>query len=110
MTGAEDRIPHHLSTGEKKRVAIATVLAMEPEVLALDEPTANLDPRGRRELMELLATLSQTMLIATHDMRLVRDLLPRMVIIDEGRIQVDGATEELLADKALLERHGLEQP
>lgn len=110
MDGAEARTPFHLSAGEKRRVAIATVLAMDPEVLAMDEPTAGLDPRGRRELIELLSGLPQTMLIATHDMRLVRDLLPRMVILDAGSIVAEGPTSELLKDRALLEEHGLEQP
>ena len=110
MQGTEDRVPHHLSTGEKKRVAIATVLVMEPEVLALDEPSANLDPRARRELIELLSQLPQTMLIATHDMSLARDLTSRMVILDGGEVVADGATAQLLQDRTLLEKHGLEQP
>lgn len=110
LSGAEERVPFHLSAGEKRRVAIATVLAMDPEVLALDEPTADLDPRSRRELIQFLSELPQTMLIATHDMRMVRDLLPRMVILDEGQVQAQGPTNQLLANKELLERHGLEQP
>ncbi|MFP3853068.1 MAG: energy-coupling factor ABC transporter ATP-binding protein [Anaerolineales bacterium] len=110
MEGANRRVPHNLSAGEKKRVAIATVLAMDPEVLALDEPTAGLDPRGRRELMQLLTDLPQTMVVATHDMRLVQEMLPRTVILDEGKIQAAGPTQQIMADKELLERHGLEQP
>jgi cobalt transport protein ATP-binding subunit len=110
MSGAEARIPFHLSSGEKRRVAIATVLAMDPEVLALDEPTAGLDPRGRRELIQLLRELPHTMLIATHDMRLARDLMPRMVIMDQGEIVAQGLTSDLLSDRELLEEHGLEQP
>lgn len=101
------RASHHLSAGEKKRAAIATVLAMHPEVLALDEPTAGLDPRARRTLIDLLRTLPQTLVIATHDLALVDDLLPRMVVMDAGAIVADGPTVELLADRALLERHGL---
>jgi len=104
------RLSHHLSLGEKKRIAIATVQAMEPHILALDEPSAGLDPRARRALINLLNTLPQTMLVSTHDMRLVQDLLPRMVIMDEGRIVADGPTIDLLADATLLEQHGLEQP
>ena len=102
------RVPYHLSAGEKKRIAIATVLSMEPEVLALDEPTAGLDPRARRGLINLLNDLEITMLAATHDLAMARDALPRMVIMDEGRIVADGATEALLRDKPLLEAHGLE--
>jgi cobalt/nickel transport system ATP-binding protein len=107
MSAAVDRVPHHLSTGERKRVAIATVLAMDPEILALDEPTAGLDPRGRRELIGLLASLPQTMLVSTHDMRLVDDLLPRMIVLNEGRVVADGPTKEILAQPALLAANGL---
>jgi cobalt/nickel transport system ATP-binding protein len=110
MKGFEDRMPHHLSLGERKRVAIATVLSMDPAVLVLDEPTSELDPRSRRSLIRLLRELPQTMLVASHDMRLVRDLCSRTVILDEGRIVADGPTSRLLADVELLERHGLEQP
>lgn len=104
------RVSHHLSVGEKKRIAIATVLSMEPKILVLDEPSAGLDPRARRNLINLLKELPQTMIIATHDLLLVRDLAPRMVIIDQGRVAADGATAELLKDKTLLENHGLEMP
>lgn len=110
MAGMEERMPHHLSLGERKRVAIATVLAMPVEILALDEPTAGLDPRGRKELVALLKTLPQTMLVATHDMRLVWELCPRMVILDAGQVVADGPTQTLLEDASLLERHGLEAP
>jgi len=104
------RVSHHLSVGEKKRIAIATVLSMQPEVLVLDEPTAGLDPRARRSLIHLLAELPLTMLVSTHDMLLVSELLPRMVIMDEGRVVADGPTNELMNDSALLEAHGLEAP
>lgn len=104
------RVSHHLSVGEKKRIAIATVLSMQPEVLVLDEPTAGLDPRARRNLIHLLAELDMTMLVSTHDMHLVRELFPRMIIMDQGRIIADGNTVELLKDTALLEAHGLEIP
>ena len=110
MAGSEKRVPHHLSEGEKKRVAIATVLSMDPEVLVLDEPTAGLDPRGRRELIQLLRGLPQTMLVATHDMRMVAELFERTVIIDEGQVVGDGPTAQILAEPHLLERHGLEAP
>lgn len=104
------RVSHHLSTGEKKRIAIATVLSMKPEVLALDEPTAGLDPRARRSLINLLDSLPITMLVSTHDMLMVREIFPRMIIMDEGRVVADGPTRELLNDEALLNAHGLEKP
>lgn len=105
-----DRVSHHLSVGEKKRIAIATVLAMQPEVLVLDEPTAGLDPRARRTLIRLLAELDITMLVSTHDLHMVKELIPRMVIMDEGQIVADGPTQVLLEDEQLLEAHGLERP
>ncbi len=110
MDGCEDRVPHHLSGGEKKRVAIATVLAMDPEILVLDEPTAGLDPRSRRELIHLLEDLPQTMLVATHDMRMVAELFPRVIVIDNGKIVADGTTDALLQDAQFLAQHGLEAP
>ncbi len=110
MAGFEERITHHLSMGERKRIAIATVLSMEPRILVLDEPSAGLDPRARRGLINLLRMLSITMLVSTHDMRLVQELFPRTVILDEGRVVADGPTAELLANTALLEAHGLEAP
>jgi cobalt/nickel transport system ATP-binding protein len=110
MGGFEERRPHGLSIGERKRIALATVLSMDPEVLALDEPSAGLDPRARRGLINLLAALPQTMLVSTHDMHLVKDLFQRMVIMDGGLIVADGQTSELLADTRLLEGHGLEGP
>jgi len=109
MTNYAQRVSHHLSAGEKKRIAIATVLSMEPEVLALDEPTAGLDPRARRTLINLLRDLPMTMLVSSHDLAMVRELLPRMVIMDEGEIVADGPTGELLRDEKLLEAHGLER-
>jgi energy-coupling factor transporter ATP-binding protein EcfA2 len=108
MVGAGSRVPYHLSGGEKKRVAMATVLSMDPEILILDEPTLGLDPRGRRDIVTLLHQLPQTMLVSTHDMRLVNELFPRMVVIDEGRIVADGPTDELIHDHAAMEKHGLE--
>ena len=110
MTGCEGLMPHHMSLGERKRIAIATVLAMQSEVLVLDEPSAGLDPRARRNLLELLKTLPQTMLVASHDMRLVWDLCQRTVILDGGCLVADGPTAELLRDAALMEQHGLESP
>jgi cobalt/nickel transport system ATP-binding protein len=110
MTDFEGRVSHHLSIGEKKRVAIATVLSMQPEILVLDEPSAGLDPRARRNLINLLREMPQTILASTHDMRLVVELFPRMVIMDGGWIIADGSTAHLLEDEALLEAHGLERP
>lgn len=110
MIGHEAHMPHHLSLGERKRIAIATVLAMDPEILILDEPSAGLDPRVRRNLIALLRDLPQTMLVASHDMRLVWDLCSRTVILDGGRLVEDGSTTRLLQDEALMERHGLEVP
>ena len=111
MSDYADRVSYHLSTGEKKRVAIATVLSMEPEILVLDEPSAGLDPRMRRGLIDLLRGLEyQTMLISTHDMRLAYDLCTRTVVLDGGRVVANGPTRDLLTDEALMARHGLETP
>lgn len=107
MVGSKKRNPYHLSTGEKKRIAIATVLSMRPEVLILDEPTAGLDPRGKREFMELLMKLPQTMLIATHDFDLAEKVSERVILISDGVIGADGNTKEILSNKELLEKHGL---
>jgi cobalt/nickel transport system ATP-binding protein len=109
MSNYAGRVSHHLSVGEKKRIAIATVLAMNPEALALDEPTAGLDPRARRALIKLLHELPITMLVSTHDMAMVRELFPRTIVMDEGRIVADGSTQEILEDDALLTAHGLEK-
>jgi cobalt/nickel transport system ATP-binding protein len=107
METYSERISHHLSLGEKKRAAIASVLSMQPQILALDEPTAGLDPRTRRRLIGLLRELPQTMICATHDMHMVADVFPRTVVIDGGRVVADGPTREILADEELLEAHGL---
>ncbi|MEW6226659.1 MAG: ABC transporter ATP-binding protein [Bacillota bacterium] len=108
MAGFEQRSGHHLSFGEKKRVSIATVLAMNPEVLVLDEPTSNLDPRARRRLISFLRSLSLTKVIATHDIGLVTELCQRCLILDGGRVVACGHTRDLFENKALLEAHGLE--
>jgi cobalt/nickel transport system ATP-binding protein len=104
------RAPHHLSGGEKRKVAIATVLAMEPEILVLDEPSAGLDPANRRELIDLLEGIDITQIVVTHDLPLALDLCPRAVIMDGGRVVAEGATTELLADSRLLAGHRLEMP
>ncbi len=110
LNGYGDRVCHHLSGGEKKRVAIATVLSMDPEILVLDEPTAGLDPRARRSLIHLLSDLPQTMLVSTHDIPMVAELFERTVVIDEGEIVFDGSTQSLMADRSLLAQHGMEIP
>lgn len=105
-----DRVPFHLSIGEKKRISIATVLSMSPEILVLDEPTAGLDPRARRNLITLLQDLDMTMLVSTHDMAMVSELLPQLAVMDGGRIVREGRTESVLADGDFLSQHGLEMP
>jgi cobalt/nickel transport system ATP-binding protein len=107
MSGYEQRSPHHLSIGEKKRIAIATVLSMEPELLVIDEPSANLDPRAKWDLIELLRDLPQTKVIASHDLELVRALCQRIIILDGGRIVADSSTNSILSDDVLLLAHGL---
>jgi cobalt/nickel transport system ATP-binding protein len=108
MSAYASRVSHHLSMGEKKRIAIACVLSMKPAVLVLDEPTAGLDPRARRSLIELLRELPQTMIVASHDLPMVRELLPRTIVMDHGCIVADGPTAALLNDPVLLAEHGLE--
>jgi energy-coupling factor transporter ATP-binding protein EcfA2 len=110
MAGSADRPPHHLSFGQRRRVAVATVLSMHPEVLVLDEPSSNLDPAGRRELAEVLAALPVTVLMVTHDLPYALQLCPRSVVLDGGVVVADGPTRELLADADLLGRHRLELP
>jgi cobalt/nickel transport system ATP-binding protein len=110
MSSYRDRLSHHLSVGEKKRIAIATVLSMEPEILILDEPSAGLDPRARRTLINLLRELPITMLVSTHDMKLVQELFPRTIVMDDGKIVADGTTKEILENETLLMEHGLEKP
>lgn len=110
MTGYEKRSPHHLSLGERKRVAIATVLSMDAEILVIDEPTSSLDPRGKWALIDLLKRLPVAKIIASHDLELVQALCQRTVILDRGRIIADDKTERVLADMELLGEHGLACP
>ncbi len=110
LEGFGQRSPHHLSYGEKKRVALAAVLAMGPEVLALDEPTANLDPRSRRQLMAILRGYRGTLIIATHDLEAALALCVRAVVLEGGRVAADGETRSILSDAALMEKCGLEVP
>lgn len=102
--------PYHLSGGQKRSVAIATVLAMEPSVLLLDEPTSNLDPRARRQTIDLLRRFDHTMLLATHDMEMAYELCPRAIVLHDGKIVADGNTQTIFRDTALLEVCGLEAP
>ena len=110
MSEARERPPHHLSFGERRRVALATVLAMDPTVLVLDEPTSNLDPAGRRELADVLARIPVTLVMITHDLPYALQLCERSVVMDAGRIVADEPTRALLADRELLEQHRLELP
>lgn len=105
-----DRNPDNLSGGEKKRVAIAGVLAMEPQVLVLDEPSAQLDPRSRRQLIKLLHKLSLTILVATHDLDLAWELCDRTIILNKGKVVYDGKTDKIMSDHTFLEKHALEAP
>ena len=110
LKGFEQRAPGHLSGGEKRRVCLAGVLACEPEILVLDEPSSGLDPRGRRELIGLLRGLGITMLIATHDLEMVAELCGRAIVLDGGRVVAAGMTREILTDEGLMLGHGLEVP
>ena len=110
MRDVADRPPHHLSFGQRRRVAVATVLAMRPQVLVLDEPSSNLDPASRRELADILVSLDVTMLMVTHDLPYALQLCPRSVLMDGGRIVADGPTRQLLADAELMAAHRLELP
>ncbi len=110
MSSYKDRLSHHLSVGEKKRIAIATVLSMNPSILILDEPSAGLDPRARRSLINLLRELPISMLVSTHDMAMVKELFPRTIVMDEGKIVADDLTVNILENEDLLITHGLEKP
>lgn len=111
--GASDiarRAPHHLSGGEKRRAALATVLAMQPDLLVLDEPTSGLDPAGRRELIEVLASLDVAQIVITHDLPLALELCPRSVVMNDGKVMADGTTRVLLSDPDLMRANRLELP
>ena len=110
MLASINRVSHHLSLGEKKKVSIATVLSMKPEILVLDEPSANLDPSARRQLINLLSRLSVTKIIAGHDLELILELCNRVVILDKGRIVADGETRRILSNSLIMEQHSLEVP
>jgi energy-coupling factor transporter ATP-binding protein EcfA2 len=110
LTGLEDRSPHQLSVGQQKRAALAGVLACGPKLLVMDEPTSHLDPRGRREWMELVISLAGPKIIATHDLELAVDMATRVIVLDAGRLCADGSPRQILADAPLMDRHGLEVP
>jgi cobalt/nickel transport system ATP-binding protein len=110
MADFADRPPHHLSFGQRRRVAVATVLAMEPEILVLDEPSSNLDPASRRELADILRSLDVTVLMVTHDLPYALELCPRSVVLSDGAVVADGKTIDVLTDEALMRAHRLELP
>ena len=110
MTHVRERPPYRLSAGEKRAVAIATVLAMSPDILVMDEPSANLDPRARRRLIELLLSFEHTRIIATHDLEMVVEVCSRVIVLDGGKVVADGPARDLLNDEALMLAHGLERP
>lgn len=110
LTGLSDRPPFQLSGGEKRRAAMAAMMVLEPKLILLDEPTAHLDPRGRREFIETARSLSGCLLMATHDLELALDLCPRTLLLDQGRLIADGPTSAILANPKLMNDHGLEVP
>jgi cobalt/nickel transport system ATP-binding protein len=110
MAEYADRPPHHLSFGQRRRVAVATVLAMEPEILVLDEPSSNLDPASRRELADILRSLDVTVLMVTHDLPYAFELCPRSVVLSDGSVVADGSTYDVLTDDVLMHAHRLELP
>ncbi|MBI2825710.1 MAG: ABC transporter ATP-binding protein [Planctomycetia bacterium] len=110
LSNVAERLPHHLSVGERKRACLAGVLACRPRLLALDEPTANLDPRARRQLIRMLTQLDCAKLIASHDLEMILEICPRVILLDEGRVRADDPTESILRDEPLLLAHGLELP
>ncbi len=110
LASCRDRTPHHLSFGQRRRAALATVLAMQPDVLVLDEPSSNLDPAARRELADLLGTLPQAVLVITHDLPYALELCPRAAVMNEGRIVADDDTRAILRDEALMRANRLELP
>jgi cobalt/nickel transport system ATP-binding protein len=110
MADFVDRPPHHLSFGQRRRVAVATVLAMQPEILVLDEPSSNLDPASRRELADILRSLDVTVLMVTHDLPYALELCPRAVVLSDGAVVADGRTLDVLTDDALMRAHRLELP
>jgi cobalt/nickel transport system ATP-binding protein len=110
LEGFEQRSPHHMSVGEKRKASLATILSMDPEIIVLDEPSSNLDPRSRKELIRLLASFTETRIVATHDLEMVLQLCDRVALMDQGVVVALGLPEEILSDEGLLKSHGLELP
>jgi cobalt/nickel transport system ATP-binding protein len=110
LAGFEQRSPHHMSVGEKRKGSLATILSMDPEIIVLDEPSSNLDPRSRKELIELLASFPQTRIVASHDLELVLQLCDRVALLAGGKIEAAGQAEDILTDEHLLKTYGLELP
>ena len=110
LEGFEQRSPHHMSVGEKRKASLATILSMDPEIIVLDEPSSNLDPRSRKELIRLLASFTETRIVATHDLEMVLQLCDRVALMDQGAVVALGLPEEILSDEELLKSHGLELP
>lgn len=110
MSGFEKRSPHHLSIGEKKRIALATVLSMSPDLLVIDEPSASLDPKGKWDFTDFLKHLPWTKIIVSHDLELVESLCRRIVVMEKGRIVADGLTADIMRDRELLVKYGLARP
>jgi energy-coupling factor transporter ATP-binding protein EcfA2 len=110
LAGFERRAPQQLSFGEKRRVCLAGVLACEPNLLALDEPSSNLDPRSRRRLIDILRGLPAAQVLASHDLEMVLELCDRVIVLDQGKVHADGAARDILANEALMRAHGLEVP
>jgi len=110
LSGFEQRVPYHLSGGEKRRAALAGVLAMRPDILLLDEPSIFLDARGRRELIKILHTLQATRIIASHDLEMILETCGRVLLLDRGRLVADSSARQVLGDAASMEAHGLEVP
>jgi cobalt/nickel transport system ATP-binding protein len=110
MEGLEKRAPHHLSFGQKKKASLASVLSMHPRIIALDEPTSNMDPRSRKRFLQLIKGLEATKILSTHDMESVSELCNRVVVLDSGRLVAQGKAQSVLSDRELMESHGLEVP
>ena len=110
LSGMEKRPPHHLSAGQKRAAAIATILSMDPKIITMDEPDTSLDPRNRNNLIDLLKSLDQTLIIATCSMNFAARLCDRVVLMDKGTVIADGRAKEIMTDSQLMERHGLDVP
>jgi cobalt/nickel transport system ATP-binding protein len=110
LDGLEKRAPHHLSFGQKKKASLASILSMQPKIIALDEPTSNMDPRSRKRFLQLIKGLKATKILSTHDMESVSALCNRVVVLDSGRLVADGEAHTILSNRELMESHGLEVP